>query len=172
MAALTAARNISRRTLLLRRHVSSTPSSAPPTFSLPPSKLRALISLYHQSGQFITPKSLDKAIDNAFTEKETALLRAIPYVVGNLKAEVSRRRSLPKFGQVDEIDSSEEGMSEEKNRRVSAVFEALYGTQAGRNPGLEVLQDTWASNEQRLQEAESEIQEAESETKPAREQSS
>lgn len=151
-------RNIVRRSPLLKRHVSSKPTPSPPEFSLPPSKLRALISLYHRSGQFITAEGLDDAIDRAFTVKDQRYIHNSPFGLGDLKSEVTRQRSAPKFGRVIDNVVSKEGMYEERERRVAAVFEALYGTQEGRKPGLEILQERWDLVDQTLSDAASEGQ--------------
>lgn len=88
--------------------------------------------------------------------KDQRYIHNSPFGLGDLKSEVTRRRSAPKFGRVIDNFVSKEGMYEERERRVAAVFEALYGTQEGRKPGLEILQERWDLVDQALSDAASE----------------
>jgi hypothetical protein len=126
----------------------------PPGFALPPPKLRALVSLYHQSESFVTLENLDEAIDRAFAD--SASVR----VFGNqrldwpaLRLEAKERERLSKFGLPETLTSSlsmYEAGCEEREGRVEQVFDAMYGTWETTKPGLELLQDTWEDVEERL----------------------
>lgn len=152
------ARRAACRAKPLARSVSSKPNphTPPPDFVLPPKKLRALVSLYHQSKSFITPENLDEAIDRAFAEPPSVRVfgsqRLIDYP--SLRLEVKERKRLSKFGLPETLNSVlnmyEVGYYEERERRVEQVFDAMYGTSETDKPGLELLQDTWVDVEQRL----------------------
>ena len=153
------ARRISRRATPLARHVSSKPNpqTPPPSgFALPPKKLRALVTLYHQSKSFITPENLDEAIDHAFLEVPG--LRAFGHRKvdwPSLRLEVKERKLLSKFGFPETLTSTlsmYEAGYEEREGRIEQVFDAMYGTWQTNKPGLELLQDTWEDVEQRLNE--------------------
>lgn len=130
--------------------------------SIPDNKMRAIVSLYHQSETFITPDTLDSRIDQAFTSRPkmpnyqdvdtlthksfTALLaqrRHAPRYVDDLDQHVARQHRA--FAGEEDIFSNEIG--DENN----AVAEALYGVELGhvyghasrqsapRYPGLDAL---------------------------------
>ena len=132
------------------------PQTPPHDFVLPPKKLRALVSLYHQSKSFITPENLDEAIDRAFTDPPSARVvenrRLLDWP--SLSLEVKERDRLSKFGLPETLNSVlsmyEMGYYEGRERRVEQVFDAIYGTLETDKPGLELLQDTWVDVEQRL----------------------
>ncbi|KAH9062069.1 hypothetical protein EDB87DRAFT_1609153 [Lactarius vividus] len=152
---------VARRATPLARHVSSKPNlQIPPPggFALPPKKLRALVTLYHQSKSFITPENLDESIDRAFLEvpgMRTFGHRKIDWPT--LRLEVKERERLSKFGFPETLNSTlsmYEAGYEEREARVEQVFDAMYGTWRTNKPGLELLQDTWEDVEQRLKEEE------------------
>ncbi|KAI0802109.1 hypothetical protein BC629DRAFT_1438639 [Irpex lacteus] len=142
----------------LRRHASSSSSKGVKNVKkplLPPKKMRALVSLYHQAGDFITPESLDREIDYAFHDQRDILQafsdrREKGYT--ELQLELSERRALPKLssGVVERnvmdyqssgisYDSSWSAKQEERARQLKA---ALYGTEPSDEvplPGYEVL---------------------------------
>jgi hypothetical protein len=138
--------------------MSSKPNSQapPPGFVLPPKKLRALVSLYHQSRSFITPENLDEAIDRAFAEPPSVRIfgnrRTLDWPA--LRLEVKERGRLSKFGLPETLNSMlsvyETTGYEEREGRVEQVFDAMYGTWETDKPGLELLQDTWEDVEERL----------------------
>jgi hypothetical protein len=137
------------------------PQTPPHDFVLPPKKLRALVSLYHQSKSFITPENLDEAIDRAFAEPPSVRVfgrRLVDWP--SLRLEVKERDRLSKFGLPETLNSVlsmyEVGYHEDRERRVEQVFDAMYGTLEADKPGLELLQDTWADVEQRLKGEDSE----------------
>jgi hypothetical protein len=132
-----------------------TPEAPPPGFVLPPKKLRALVSLYHQSRSFITPDNLDEAIDRAFAEPPSVRIfgnrRTLDWP--SLRLEVKEREHRSKFGLPETLTSVlamyEDGY-EEREGRVEQVYDAMYGTWQTDKPGLELLQDTWEDVEERL----------------------
>jgi hypothetical protein len=152
------ARRAACRAKPLARSMSSkpTPQAPPQDFVLPPKKLRALVSLYHQSKSFITPENLDEAIDRAFAEPPSVRVLVNRRLLDwpSLRLEVKERERLSKFGLPETLNSVlsmyEAGYHEEREKRVEQVFDAMYGTLETDKPGLELLQDTWADVEQRL----------------------
>ena len=169
------ARKAASRAKPLMRCMSSKPNSqeSPPGFSLPPKKLRALVSLYHQSRSFITPENLDEAIDSAFAEPPSVRAfggrRTVDWP--SLRLEVKERREhTSKFGLPETLDSESvlsvfDAKYEEREGRVEQVFDAMYGTVEMDKPGLELLRDTWEDVETRLK-GEREGEEAGEEAEP------
>ncbi|KAA1466175.1 hypothetical protein DENSPDRAFT_16337 [Dentipellis sp. KUC8613] len=157
-------RSARRRTPVLARHMSSK-SDAPstlPQFSLSPAKLRALISLYHQSGSFITPENLDTAIEKAFTDVPdiVSIANSKYTTYMDLKADVSARRVAPKFIQTEDLARERTGYGGSDATRRNQVFEALYGTSNVSSVGLGLLEDEWEITEDRLKEAKNESEDA------------
>ncbi|KAF8505497.1 hypothetical protein F5888DRAFT_442269 [Russula emetica] len=152
------ARRAACRAKPLARSMSSKPNpqTPPHDFVLPPKKLRALVSLYHQSKSFVTTENLDEAIDRAFAEPPSVRVFGNRRLVDwpSLRLEVKERDRLSKFGLPETLNSVltmyEVGHYEERERRVEQVFDAMYGTLETDKPGLELLQDTWVDVEQRL----------------------
>ncbi|TFY72486.1 hypothetical protein EVG20_g498 [Dentipellis fragilis] len=143
----------------------SSQSDAPstlPQFSLSPAKLRALISLYHQSGNFITPANLDTEIDKAFTDVpdlvSVANSKFTTYT--DLKADVSARRVAPKYIQTEDYARERTGYGGSDATRRNQVFEALYGTANVSSIGLGLLEDEWEMAEERLKDAKNESKDA------------
>jgi hypothetical protein len=130
------------------------PKKTPPGFVLPPKKLRALVSLYHQSKSFITLENLDEAIDHAFETPGTPVFGHRRVDWPSLRLEVKERERLPKFGLPETLNSTLDNIYaagyEEREGRVEQVFDAMYGTWQTNKPGLELLQDTWEDVERRL----------------------
>lgn len=132
------------------------PSSPGSGFALPPQKLRALVSLYHQSQSFITSEEkLDEAIDRAFAAAGSARVFGARRTLDwpDLRLEVKERERMSKFGLPETLGSAlsfYESGSEEREGRVEQVFDAMYGTWQTDKPGLELLQDTWEDVEERL----------------------
>jgi hypothetical protein len=159
---------------LLERNLSTKPRPAAASqvdvlshTTLPASKMRALISLYHQADSWVTAENLLQKIDEAFLESESLALgterteRQDNMVsVADMKHYIGLRRQAPKMAQWDSSSSggnlaasqwSESG----KNRRDLKVLEALYGVTAFDHistntsqpflPGLEVLQELASS---------------------------
>lgn len=152
------ARRAAFRAKDLARSMSSKPDPQTPShdFVLPPKKLRALVSLYHQSKSFITPENLDEAIDRAFAEPPSTRIFGNRRLVDwpSLRLEVKDRERLSKFGLPETLNSAlslyEVGYYDEREKRVEKVFDAMYGTLETDKPGLELLQDTWVDVEKRL----------------------
>lgn len=131
------------------------PETPPPGFVLPPKKLRALVSLYHQSRTFITPENLDEAIDRAFAELPSVRVFGGRKTIDwpTLRLEVKEREGLSKFGLPETLNSvlsSYEAGYETREGRVEQAFDAMYGTWETDKPGLELLEDTWEDVEERL----------------------
>ncbi|TFY83843.1 hypothetical protein EWM64_g175 [Hericium alpestre] len=156
------ARRIPRRTPNLIRYTSSqsdapTPAPSAPEFRLSPAKLRALISLYHESGSFITPQNLDDVIDKVFTNENDVYTttRGQKYKsYMELRAEVQARRTAPKFVQAAQTAANRTNSFSEANERLQQVAGALFGTEKEKEIGLELLQDRWEVTESRLKETE------------------
>jgi len=154
---------------LLERTLSA--NSSPPADSqvkvlshstLPPPKMRALISLYHQADSWVTPENLLEKIDEAFSRSGSGSLAISAgreenmVSVLDMKNYVKVRRDAPKMSQWDTSssvgDSAISQWSESgKSRRDLKVLEALYGATAFDHssttvsqqflPGLELLQE-------------------------------
>ncbi|KAF9008703.1 hypothetical protein BDQ17DRAFT_1197550, partial [Cyathus striatus] len=140
---------------IIRRASSKVANGAKGAPSLPDVKLRALISLYHQSENFITPENLNQKIEEAFlpdamNELETS--SCVPKItIDELWEQAESRRDAPKTAIWDSslIDpgssTSMDGhmWSNWTPKREAKVIEALYGvdmSQGGvRQPGLEIL---------------------------------
>lgn len=137
---------------------SVTPSAQPPRFNLPAEKLRQLISLYHQSRDFVTRENLEKKIDEAFVEtpinnkndKDELKLKSYP----DLIMQAAKRRQQPAVRPLAAVSQAQNAT--QNGVRAVAVFEALYGTSNGRKPGLELVLETWGSTSKRLEELEEE----------------
>lgn len=129
-------------------------------YALPREKLRALISLYHQSDTFITQDNLVEKINEALVhERKHHQLGAAPKVdmptAQEFKAIMGRRRGAPKIA-----DASIENKAKAKDsifkpnrsrwsataesKREARVIEALYGVNMsspnGVRPGLEAVE--------------------------------
>ncbi|VDC06897.1 unnamed protein product [Peniophora sp. CBMAI 1063] len=169
---LVTARSAARRAavlpkrLLLRAASTKTPSSSgtpttsgqPPRFQLPAEKLRQLISLYHQSRDFVTPENLDRKIDEAFVEMPAGNLhstnseprKSYPDLIND----IARRRQQPAVRPVAIVTQAQN--IRQNVARSEAIFEALYGSSNGRKPGLELVLETWGSTSKRLEELQEE----------------
>ncbi|KAF9534398.1 hypothetical protein CPB83DRAFT_734816, partial [Crepidotus variabilis] len=129
--------------------------------TLPPAKMRALISLYHQSESWITPENLLERIDAAFapptpvydvssTDKDEGVgFEDLSYLARQLRAE-------PKMSQLESNGTSRQPLGSNRSwssgrqlsRRETKVFEALYGVEVEYGaeavkvlPGVEVLEE-------------------------------
>jgi hypothetical protein len=132
-------------------HLPAVASKRPPRatkLNLPPEKLRALISLYHNSETFITEQSLDSAIDHAFVTAHSDMTHnTSEYTMLDLVDGVRRRRQLPKFGSATAearmnfaTDSGLWSSSDTtKNVRDTRTSAALLGVDPSGRPGLEVV---------------------------------
>jgi len=127
--------------------------------TLPPPKMRALISLYHQADSWITPENLLQKIDDAFVPQahlyqSLALPAAEGITLYQLKDIQQATLAAPKMAQLEFDTAARQrpagGLWSDKNKskRERQVFEALYGvevtsTNNGQQvlPGLEVLEE-------------------------------
>ena len=137
----------------IRRRVSSTTLKVNSHRTLPDAKMRALISLYHQSDTFVTPENLSKRIDDAFIPHETqsGLGRLSGESLKDLTHALHQLRRKPKLSDWDReaIVSRTTDMitwSSGKGGREWKVIEALYGVDIPPSrevlPGLEVLEES------------------------------
>jgi hypothetical protein len=134
---------------ILQRHSS--------TSAISDERMRALISLYHQSETFITKENLDRRIDEAFTggtPKPVAAGDSSGLSYQTLWTTVSERRGAPYF--VDTMDEQikEVDLGTYIDTKNTQVAEALYGVEAGhgyelgnntrdvRFPSLDTLRET------------------------------
>lgn len=171
------ARNAIKRAHIARYHCSAKCRSEEPgsaghgasasrsrsEWSLPDHKLRALISLYHESKSFITPHNLEQEIYKTFVDR-TERLPSTDYVnFYDLRDQVADRRLQPKFGEpenglVPNPPSYAHAVSEKVSERANAVLSALYGASGPARPGLELLEETWEQVEEKLKQHEEEMQ--------------
>lgn len=144
-----------RRKLLLRssltRHGSTFPSSSSPSTPTPglktpatqlsPEKMRALISLYHQSKDFISPANLSDKIDEVFAKDFYANGTSFAGY-GNLLGMTTERRAAPIIGNPQTKDQVEpqRWSARPAAKREQMVVDALYGVDEDM-PGLETLLD-------------------------------
>lgn len=68
----------------------------------------------------------------------------------DLLNQVKNKRLAQKFGRPE--GDRPLMVKDERSRRVEQVFQALYGTEASRKPGLEILQERWAEVQERLKQ--------------------
>jgi len=114
---------------------------------MPPEKMRALVSLYHQADSFISPDHLSKAIDVAFIDSHisASVIRSDEDSYKMLERRVQARRHLPKIGQANTIvpisSSSSENWSDKRTERERKVINALWGVERPGIPGLEALEE-------------------------------
>ncbi|KAF7433288.1 hypothetical protein PC9H_005238 [Pleurotus ostreatus] len=144
------------------RHASSSAKKRrQPSPPISPDKMRALISLYHQSEHFITPENLLQRIDEEFCGNDKLAHTAVGTIsYKDLQNELDLRRSAPKISQWRRRDGAHgvpgSMWSNFKNVRESKVVEALYGTIDAGNislPGLEVLEEEQAKERQSSEES-------------------
>ena len=163
-------RSSARRTPSLYRHVATrskaqgVPGAKPastefPALPLPAKKMRALISIYHQTESFITPANLDAIIDDAFIYRHNDL----SMMIGNekekdmstLRRELAARRDMPRIGDAKNMlknppvpmySSRDIGtpFSSPTHPREQQVSYALYGLERDGLPGLEILEEEHA----------------------------
>lgn len=153
-----------RQTGSARRHVSTKivakapkPSSVeiPSHTTLPPAKMRALISLYHRAEDFITPENLSEEIDKAFIYQHHLMSVSTrrEKAPADLKAELAERRKLPKMGEGKSVHRSvvklspKKEWSSQKDIREAKVMHTLFGSEDIGKPGLEILEE----EEERIQ---------------------
>jgi hypothetical protein len=144
------------RVQVVKRHV----SSKTPQRSLPPAKMRALISLYHQSESFITPENLSARIDQAFLGQESLARVASPNAtLTDLRRIIQKRKENPRMGVWGDDrylsqrpEQMAPGWSGGFSFREQSVMNALYGVDQGGKPGLEVLEESAERIQQDLED--------------------
>jgi hypothetical protein len=149
----------------IRRHVSSSASKkvkshrTPPPAKLPPAKLRALISLYHQADTFITPETLSDRINEAFVsdEKLTGIARTAGDNLKDIATLLTDIREKPKFTEWDRtampaLEVMSTWSSSFDGGREWKVIEALYGVNISPSHkvllGLDTLEESAESEHQ------------------------
>lgn len=127
---------------------SSSSAGKRPTAPVPKHRMRALVSLYHESDLFVTPSNLSATIDQEFVHKssqQTGITHGDDLNYADLEKQYRSRKALPKIGDsrvVGELDPVKpKEWSASRNMRESQVMRALYGLDVGRRPGLEVLEE-------------------------------
>lgn len=148
---------------IIRRHVSAKSPKAPSHRTLPDAKMRALISLYHQSDTFITPENLLERIDEVFLPSDPSASIRPPITLRDLHNALHDQRNAPLSTEWDSAPSAllASDYPESKNEwsamtdaRELKVIEALYGVDTTHNrvtmPGLEVLEESVDTLEQNL----------------------
>ncbi|TFK43171.1 hypothetical protein BDQ12DRAFT_674521 [Crucibulum laeve] len=154
---------LTRKSKSTRPSTTDTPIASQHT--LPSAKMRALISLYHQSDSFVTPENLSERIDKAFlinsVENSLRQLNMHEPHLSQLRHEVSSRRSQPAVSEWDNqrvATSAAAGMHQWRigHARERKVIEALYGvdvsTATKKLPGLAVLEESREEIRKELEE--------------------
>ncbi|EJD53843.1 hypothetical protein AURDEDRAFT_110572 [Auricularia subglabra TFB-10046 SS5] len=108
-----------------------------PVYALPREKMRALVGLYHEAGDFITPENLDARIDAAFTggtahQHERGL--------HELQKELRRRNEEPDYVRFYRSSLSRSA-ADVAGTRIERVRAALWGTTDDGRPGLEIVEE-------------------------------
>jgi hypothetical protein len=137
---------------VFKRHVSSQSARRSSPGSLPPAKMRALVSLYHEAENFVTPENLSQKIDDAFLTSDEALATGdvagghMYETIQDLRNRERDRRQVPRIGDYTPVyegtTAHTDGWSSAEHERVKAVAEALYGTVKRFKPGLEILEES------------------------------
>lgn len=135
----------------LKRKITSQASSGDaPEFSLPPAKLRALISIYHQSAHFITPQNLSAAIDRAFIGDSATVAVNVPVEASfeDIREKLKSRRIVPATGpwSTNEThfkvsDASGQAWASRRSEKEQKVIDVLYGSDREGKPGFEILEE-------------------------------
>lgn len=132
-------------------------SSNEPNSNLPDAKLRLLISLYHQSGEFVTPENLDDKFNQAFTGLKASTDRQA-FNYQSLEHAMEGRRSLPHLrpASIFHVSASEKSESHHLTLRtpsrskIAETVAAVAGTTViGGSPGyvgLEVVREEMAQH--------------------------
>lgn len=145
---------------------SSKTPSLEETYNLPPQKLRALISLYHQTSSFITRETLSADIDKAFIKDAVQLVPKPQLTVSDMKLVAAQFEKQPKLSEWDSLwepaaktttsqgtftglsepnTASGSSWSDQSSLREGKVMEALFGTDmsdtGNAKPGLEAIED-------------------------------
>lgn len=128
---------------MLRYASTKAKASADPlaTMHLTPEKLRALISIYHSSANFITPQNLSAAIDDAFLDDPQKIDFDIPEKTAiQLQSEMKARGLRPETGRWGSQGwGANAPVWTTDTVREKQVRQALYGSEEAGKPGLEIL---------------------------------
>jgi hypothetical protein len=129
--------------------------------AVPPEKMRALITLYHKSEDFVTHENLSMRIDQAFLGTKT-MQKTLPIHDNRakLQEQLDERRKMPRIGVVDAPSRSGKSTpdgnwsSSLRNARELAVESALFGMheEHKEKPGLEALEEEGSNVQQQLRE--------------------
>jgi hypothetical protein len=103
--------------------------------------MRALVSLYHQSKDFISPANLSDKIDDVFA-KDFYANSSMFAGYNDLRSVMEERKAAPVIGnaQTKEQIAAKTWSVGPTARREEMVFDALYGVNEGM-PGFETLLD-------------------------------
>jgi hypothetical protein len=136
--------------------------------NLTPEQLRALVTLYHQSEDFITLETLDARIDQAFLEEVE--FQPTLHSQFALQGRLNARRRAPRVGSPDAALSfrtgqwsnastggSIGGVGGDDGTRAMRTAAALLGVDPGGRPGLEVVQEERGRMEQWVRDHGAEI---------------
>ena len=163
---------------ILRRGISKTAVAASTTTpegkqvashaSLPDARMRALISLYHQSSSFVTEENLDQRIDEAFAYKNMSSQiynHHYQITMKDLEHLVRRERAAPRLTSVSGMmrgssngDAADLAFSDNLDKRDIKMIEALYGVDRSDGkrflPGLDAVRDEMERLEREISEDE------------------
>ncbi|KAH8106237.1 hypothetical protein BXZ70DRAFT_426437 [Cristinia sonorae] len=116
---------------------------------LPAAKMRALVELYHNSASYITPETLEEAVDYAFVREPQQVLSSLTsnleMTTSDLNKYEGTRKTLPKMSMSDwqskaRLEITSPVFTEATAKRETKLLEALYGGTRCK-PGFEVLQE-------------------------------
>ena len=123
---------------------------------MPEKRLRALVSLYHQSSSWLTPENLDYYIDLVFTPSMNSpngvtilTNRVLERTKEDLENILKARMSAPKFGGIDSHFSTNPNYTtyisfidarSDKTRKAE-INATLYGYDVSFKPGVESVRD-------------------------------
>ena len=121
-----------------------------PKDTLPASKMRVLVDLYHESATFITKENLSTEIDEAFIYRKSKLATAAQEASFQaLASTLVRTRGQAKFGQSSGARTTTNAPPADKNDtwsdrrslRARAAMSTLYGVYDRKLPGYDALMD-------------------------------
>ncbi|KAJ7068064.1 hypothetical protein C8F01DRAFT_1364477, partial [Mycena amicta] len=117
----------------------------PQTTNLPPEKLRALISIYHQAQSFVTRENLEAKIDEAFLTQDMFKERLSHK---HLERLLQKRQDAAEVTEWYPHSQEADGWGNRSALRDVQVMEALYGVEAvGSEPALPALESLQDANE-------------------------
>ena len=117
--------------------------------------MRALISIYHQSENFITPENLSEMIDDAFIYN-IRYPESVESDYYALEGVVAAQKRKPKVGMgvmaVRDTVDQDEMWSASRPKRETLLLNALFGTEGKFKPGLEMVEDEFDRVKAKLEE--------------------